>query len=355
MIKTGTRLGGRYRVDCYLASGGMQNVYKTFDELTESYVALKTPQPGQANIRFHESAKLSARINHYNVAKTYDYFENDGACYLIEELVDGTTLEQATLALIPQIDPHLAAYLFLNISKGLVASHMAGVAHRDLKPSNVLVSARMTDVKITDFGIATITEKLFEETIVKGDLTRSTSGTIKGALPYMAPEMMFRQKGDDVGSEADIWSVGAMMFHLMTGEYPFGEGMMVPVNVKNMSRIPWPSFLTSNRQFAPLCESLMSIVEKCLTYDKTKRLSAAHLVQQCEDLCFNYSIRDHGVVESKFYSQFRILTDKRQRVFFHETSVYGRFPAHVGAEVYFSTYPGAPYPRAHPVIVAKVN
>jgi len=135
-------------VDCYLASGGMQNVYKTFDELTESYVALKTPQPGQANIRFHESAKLSARINHYNVAKTYDYFENDGACYLIEELVDGTTLEQATLALIPQIDPHLAAYLFLNISKGLVASHMAGVAHRDLKPSNVLVSARMTDVKI---------------------------------------------------------------------------------------------------------------------------------------------------------------------------------------------------------------
>ena len=151
-----------------------------------------------------------------------------------------------------QIDPHLAAYLFLRLSKGLAASHLAGIAHRDLKPTNVLVDAGFKQVKITDFGIATITDLLFEDVVVRGDLTRSTSGTIKGALPYMAPEMMFRQKGDIVGAEADIWSLGAMMFRLMTGAFPFGEGMMVPVNVKSNTRAAWPPFLTTNAQFAPL-------------------------------------------------------------------------------------------------------
>jgi serine/threonine protein kinase, bacterial len=354
LIKSGTKLSSRYRVDGYIDSGGMQDVYKAFDELTQTFVALKTPQAGQANIRFRDSAKLSARINHYNVAKTYDYFESGGSSYMIEELVEGSTLEKATLALVPQIDPHLAAYLFLKISKGLFASHTAGVAHRDLKPSNILVrSPRIDDVKITDFGIATIAEKLFEETVFKGDLTRSTSGTIKGALPYMAPEMMFRQKGDYVGSEADIWSVGAMMFHLLAGEYPFGEGMMVPVNVKGMNRAPWPRFLTSNPQFAPLCESIKSIAEMCLDYDKTKRIVASDLVQQCENLCFNCSSRSHGVVESKWYSHGRIRTNGGTLVFFHSDSVYGRYTAQVGSEVQFSTYPGEPYPRAHPVIVAK--
>jgi serine/threonine protein kinase len=115
-------------------------------------------------------------------------------------------------------------------SSGLAASHAAGVAHRDLKPSNILVAPALEIVKITDFGIATLAEELFEEVAMKGDLTKSTSGTIKGALPYMAPEMMFRRADDFVGTEADIWSLGAMMFRLITGVYPFGEAMMDKVS-----------------------------------------------------------------------------------------------------------------------------
>ena len=115
---------------------------------------------------------MSARINNYNVAKTFDYFEESDGCFLIEEYVDGTTLEAATLDRVPQIDPHLAAYLMLRIAKGLAASHLAQVAHRDLKPSNILVSSGFDSVKITDFGIATLAEELFEEVIAKnGDLT----------------------------------------------------------------------------------------------------------------------------------------------------------------------------------------
>jgi serine/threonine protein kinase, bacterial len=153
VISDGTKIGSRYRINRYIASGGMQDVYAAHDELTGSRVALKTPQPGQAAIRFHNSARLAAQINHYSVAKTFDYFQLNKDCFLIEELVEGTTLEIATLGVMPQIDPHLAAYLFLRLSKGLAASHLAHVAHRDLKPSNGLVDTKFQHVKITDFGL----------------------------------------------------------------------------------------------------------------------------------------------------------------------------------------------------------
>ncbi len=167
MIADGQKIGSRYQVVSFIASGGMQHVYKARDELTEEFVALKTPQAGQGVRRFHQSAQISARINNYNVAKTFDYFEDGGSNYLIEELVTGATLEDATLAIVPQIDPHTAAHLLLRICKGLAASHAAGVAHRDLKPSNILVSPALETVKITDFGIATLAEELFQEVAMK--------------------------------------------------------------------------------------------------------------------------------------------------------------------------------------------
>lgn len=351
MIANGQKIGSRYQVLGYVASGGMQDVYQARDELTEETVALKTPQIGQGNRRFHQSAQLSARINNYNVAKTFDYFEDDGSCYLIEEFVEGTTLEDATLAIVPQIDPHTAAHLLLRICKGLAASHAAGVAHRDLKPSNILVSPGLEVVKITDFGIATLAEELFEEVAVKGDLTKSTSGTIKGALPYMAPEMMFRKVGDFVGTEADIWSLGAMMFRLITGEYPFGEAMMVPVNVQNKTRTVWPSFVQSNSQFAPLANSLISIVEQCLIYEKADRPTASQLVTQCEDLCFFFSKRDSGKIEEIIQSRGFIRSGKGQKIFYHSNSIYGLLKPKVGSKVSFSAHPGEPFPRAHPVVI----
>lgn len=353
MIEDGTKIGPRYRILGYIASGGMQDVYKAYDALTEAQVALKTPQPGQAAVRFHNSARLSAKINHYSVAKTYDYFQVGQQCYLIEELVNGTTLEEATLERVSQVDPHLGAYLFLRLAKGLAASHMAAVAHRDLKPSNVLVTADFSLVKITDFGIATITEKLFDDVSAKGDLTRSTSGTIKGALPYMAPEMMFRKTGDVVGAEADIWSLGAMMFRLLTGEYPFGEAMMVPVNIQNQKRAPWPIFMESNEQFAPLSRSLKEIVDACLEYDKAKRISAPELVRRCEDLCFMYSARHSGNVTNMTGNRGNIRSDDGERVFYHSSSVYGRDQLSVGSKVWFNAHPGAPFSRASPVIALK--
>jgi serine/threonine-protein kinase len=217
-----------------------------------------------------------------------------------------------------------------------------------------LVSRDLGTVKITDFGIATLAEELFDEVIAKnGDLTRSTSGTIKGALPFMAPEMIFRKSGDKVGMQADVWSLGALLFRLMTGEFPFGEGMMVPVNVEKKKPLRWPAFIRVNPQYAPLAESLISIAELCLNHDKDARPTASQLVAMCEDICFQFGSRQSGEIVSINGSKGLIKSDSGKSIFYHFDSVYGKLPPRLNAPVTFSIHPGTPHPRAHPVIVCS--
>jgi serine/threonine-protein kinase len=172
--------------------------------------------------------------------------------------------------------------------KGVAASHRVGVIHRDLKPSNIMVNTGVNfrHLKITDFGIATFTKDVFDEAAKGGDIMRSNSGTIKGALPFMAPEMMFRKPGENPGATVDIWSLGAMMFKLLTGEYPFGVYLEAAVNVKNRDRKAWPEFMTSYAQFKPLATELQAIVDSCLEYDPAARPTAEDLIRKCEDLCY---------------------------------------------------------------------
>ena len=328
MIKAGTTVAGRYEVLAHIGRGGMQDVYKAKDKLIGQNVALKTPQFGQGQRRFRNSAKIAARINHHNIAKTYDYIEDLDASYLIEEYVDGATLEEALLDRAYFIDPHLGALLFQHLVKGIAASHHAGVIHRDLKPSNVLVSGGfdLTSVKITDFGIATLTEEVFDEAIQDGDLTRSTSGTVKGALPYMAPEMMFRSPGDYPGPEADVWSLGALMFRMLTGQYPFGVGFEVPANIKMKKRTPWPEFMTEKIQFNPLAKSLQKLVEGCLEWEPDDRPTADQLAKECEYICYFRALRHEGRVNNtKYNGVFGFITPTRgPNVFYHSDSIYGK-------------------------------
>jgi serine/threonine-protein kinase len=303
----------------------MQDVYLASDKLLKIEVALKTPQTGQPNKRFSQSAVIAARVNHHNVAKTLDYFEENGNAFLIEEFVPGETLEEK-LSRFGAVDPHLAARVFHHLSKGVAASHHAGVVHRDLKPSNIIAEpgVDLHQLKITDFGIATLTEEVFAQAAEAGDLTRSTSGTIRGALPYMAPEMMFRSPGEHPGREADIWSLGAMMFRILTGEYPFGVYLQAAVNVQNQKRAPWPAFMTRKAQYKPLAEHLQEVVEKCLTYDPAKRPSADELVKVISDLCYINVPRSEGTVSNLIqngYSGFAV--DAGGTVFFSMESVYG--------------------------------
>lgn len=353
MTIVGKTIAGRYRVERKIGNGGMQDVYLACDAMTDYQVALKTPQPGQKARAFRNSALVAARINHHGVAKTLDYFEEDGQHFLIEEFVEQGTLEEATLDRVPFIDPHMAAHLLLQLSKGIAASHKAGVIHRDLKPSNILVNEEggLIVVKVTDFGIATLAEEIFEEAAKKGDLTRSTSGTVKGALPYMAPEMMFRKAGDNPGAPLDVWALGAMMFRLMTGIYPFGQGFQVPVNVNSGKREPWPGFMFANEQFAPLARSITDIIDKMLQLKPQARPTALEVVRLAEDLSFFIAERRRGtVIETNYNGAHGKISTTRGRVFYHSKSVYGGTVLKENDKVEFCNHPGHPYPRAHPVI-----
>lgn len=356
MISANVQIEGRYKIIEHVGSGGMQHVYRARDMLLDVDVALKTPQPGQQTRRFKISAELAARINHHDVAKTLDYFQSGEADYLIEEFIEGENLEQK-LTSFRFLDPHMASRVLHHLAKGVAASHRAGVVHRDLKPSNVMVSGgvNLHHLKITDFGIATLTEEFFDEAAQGGDITKSNSGTIKGALPFMAPEMMFRKKEDKIGPAADIWSLGAMMFRLLTGEYPFGVFLDAAVNVKTKNRGPWPTFMTDNRQFAPLARQLQEIVEKCLSYDAADRPTAEEISMACQELCYLSVDREEGIVQNLIqngYSGFAKGIGSNN-VFFSMESVYGTRRPNSAAQnrICFSSFPGTPHRRAHPVIV----
>jgi serine/threonine-protein kinase len=350
-------VGGRYAIVSELGSGGMQHVYRAYDRLRGVEVALKTPQAGQVLKKFANSAIISARINHHNVAKTLDYLEEDGAPYLAEELVEGGTIEEACLAPAGFVDPHTGARLFRLLAKGLAASHHAGVVHRDLKPSNIVVGGgyNLDSVKITDFGIATLTEEVFEEEITeRGDITKTTSGTVKGALPYMAPEMMFRKTGDYVGREADVWSLGAVMFHVLTGTLPFDEGLIVPANVMTGKRAPWPTFMTNNQQFASLAQSLQELIEWCLQKAVADRPSADDLMNACNDLMYYSGTWVTGRVHNMPAPSFGyIYGSDGRKAFFHRDSTYGPTKPTVGAKVLYSSSDGTPHQRAFPLIVCR--
>ncbi|WP_423173376.1 serine/threonine-protein kinase [Stenotrophomonas maltophilia] len=352
----GKVFGGRYCIKSLIGSGGMQDVYRAGDTVLGVDVAVKVPQAGQSQKKFRSSAVIAARINHHNVAKTLDYIEDDEGRCLVEELVEGDGLDRQ-ISRFGAVDPHLAARVFLSIAKGLAASHHAGVVHRDLKPSNIIVSSgvNINRLKITDFGIATLAQEVFDEAAEVGNLTRSTSGTIRGALPYMAPEMMFRKPGEHPGRPCDIWSLGALMFQVLSGKVPFGFYLDAAVNVKTNKREPWPGFMVSNIQYADLARQLQHLVEICLIYDPEGRPDADDLVAKIQELCYISVDREEGDITNFIQNGFSgfVDSDSGGTSFFSMESVYGsrRPTAGSNRRICYSSFPGNPKARAHPIVV----
>lgn len=177
-------IGGRYEVHKYLGEGGMQFVYVARDQLTGRLVALKTPKNKSATKRFRRSAVVAAKVNHPNVAKTLDYLKINNQRYLIEELIEGKDMKAALLEDATFLDPYLAAKVLHHLAKGVAAAHHAGVVHRDLKPTNIMVVGdySLTELKITDFGIAKMAGEELQEAVEGGEHSMTTSQTAVGAL-----------------------------------------------------------------------------------------------------------------------------------------------------------------------------
>jgi|GEM_PF-5738973 len=175
----------RYIIEGEVGRGGMQEVYRALDDKLQRQVALKVPQDAKVARRFRESAVISAKVNHPNVAKTLDYFEDgNGRFYLVEELVDGPNLRRIATRF-QRFDPHAVAHVLHHLARGVAASHRVGVVHRDLKPSNILVANGLAfrAVKVTDFGIAKMAEKEIGDAVSGGDETTQSSAPATATPP----------------------------------------------------------------------------------------------------------------------------------------------------------------------------
>jgi serine/threonine-protein kinase len=352
-LSVGDLIGGRYEILRYIDEGGMQFVYAANDRLANRTVALKTPKNRSATKRFRRSAVVAAKVNHPNIAKTLDYVRQGEDRFLIEELIDGQDLSKALLRKSNFLDPYLAAKIFHHMAKGLAAAHHAGVVHRDLKPTNVMIIGgySVTELKITDFGIAKMADEELIAAAEGGDATLTTSQTAVGALPYMAPEAIDTPK--DVGKPADIWSLGAMMFHLLSGAPPYGSGLRAVGKILEAAPPIIPTFIKSNPQFAPLASEVIELALACLQRDPNSRPTADQIVGRCGAMCYSPSTRHEGVVKRIDHGSWGFIFTPKGDVFFHLDSVYGPTKVAVGDRVVFASYLGGGSPRAYPVI--KLN
>jgi serine/threonine-protein kinase len=352
--RSGEVIGGRYRIEDYIGAGGMQEVYAAHDILLRRSVALKVPKNESAEKRFKRSATVSAKVNHINVAKTLDYFEVGNKGYLIEELVDGKDMSRVLKEDMPVIDPLMTAYLLHRLARGLAASHHADIVHRDLKPSNVIaVGGRaLLDVKITDFGIAKMAEEEIAEAVEGDDESLTASDTAIGALPYMAPEMIQSMK--NAGKHSDIWSLGALVFELMSGTKPFGTGLKAVPAILEARAPEIPKIVSGNRQFSHIGGDVHALVVKCMKKRPEDRITADELVIECGKLCYPLTKREFGIVTKFDNGSWGFIKPTQGKgVFFHRQSLFGSKTISEGDYVWFARHAGGGNDRAFPVV--KIN
>ncbi|HEU5122592.1 MAG TPA: serine/threonine-protein kinase [Verrucomicrobiae bacterium] len=358
----GDVIASRYKINKFIGEGGMQQVYKAIDSAFARPVVVKVPKNPSATKRFRRSAEVSARVVHPNVAKTLDYFETEETFYLVEEFINGADLQLRLNTEFYYLDPHLAAHIIHHLAKGVAACHHVDVFHRDLKPSNVMVSQdpSMSVLKLTDFGIAKMAEAEIGQAIEGSDLgkgeteTITSSQTVVGALPYMAPELLLDSK--NTTKSADIWSLGAILFYLLSGEKPFGSGLAVIAKIVQQG-LPSKAgvYKRESLQFKPLLDELWHIIEGCLQKDANKRLTADQLVARLSQICYSTAEREVGYIYNYQVNRSPwgfIKTQNSEDYFFHRESFYGDKPDD-GIPVNFAGFTGNPRGRAFPVTPLK--
>ncbi len=344
-------VGGRYKVKAWIGAGGMQNVYSADDLLFKRPVALKVPKEDAGLKRFERSAALSAKVNHVNVAKTLDYVEDGGVPYLIEELVDGADLSRLFPDTVPLIPPSACARMLHQLARGLAASHHAGVVHRDLKPSNIMVvgGLALSGVKITDFGIAKMAEAEIGEWAGKGGTT--SSKTVLGAIPYMAPESVTDFSA--ASAPADVWAIAAITYRLLAGIFPFGKGPASVAAILQGKAPPFPPAALA-LQFQTLGKELYDIILQCLVTDTAKRLTADQLVTALEPICYAVDEYEIGTITKLHTSTVGFLASASGlEAMYHTDSFYGGASPQVGQRVWFARHPGAGNDRAMPLVRLK--
>src|SRR5215208_8262702 len=220
----GTLLSGRYRLDAQIGAGGMSTVYRAFDVNLERRVAIKLlhrEMSGDSDQleRFRREARAVAQLSHPHIVGVIDAGEEDGRPYIVFEYVEGETLKDRIRRLGRLPVDEAIAYA-IEIARALGGAHARGIVHRDVKPQNVLVDEEGS-AKVTDFGIARSMD----------DSGLTADGRVLGTTDYVSPEQAL---GHDVDGQSDIYSLGIVLYEMLTGDVPFHGENQISVAMKHV-------------------------------------------------------------------------------------------------------------------------
>ena len=259
----GRVLSERYRIEAEIANGGMAEVYRAFDEEEQREVAIKLIkkefcEDREYIRRFEREVNAVLSLDHPNIVRAYDFGVCDGRHYLVMELVEGHTLKDQ-LETKGQLSQRRACYIACKVLDALSCAHENGYVHRDVKPQNVLISNNSKDIKLTDFGIAKSRQRV----------TNTFDSTkIIGSVEYMSPEQV---NGEAVTEKSDLYSVGIMLYEMLTGKPPFDGDLAVNIAMQHIKQPVKPPHEIDPR----ISRALSDVVLKATAKDRSARYDSA--------------------------------------------------------------------------------
>lgn len=275
----GKRLDGRYEIREIIGVGGMAYVYKAYDTIDDRVVAVKILKDEflaneEFTRRFKNESKAIAILSHPNIVKVYDVSFGERMQYIVMEYIDGITLKEY-IEQQKDIRWKEAVHFTVQILRALQHAHDKGIVHRDIKPQNIMLLPDGT-IKVTDFGIARFARSDIRAT--------STAEKAIGSVHYISPE---QARGDITDEKADIYSVGVMLYEMLTGQLPFEADNAVSVAIMQMQAEPKkPSEINPD-----IPEGLEEITLKAMQKDPAKRYqSAAEMLYDIDEFKRNPSI-----------------------------------------------------------------
>ncbi|MGA8942050.1 MAG: Stk1 family PASTA domain-containing Ser/Thr kinase [Thermoactinomyces sp.] len=257
----GKKLGGRYEIVSRVGGGGMAVVYKAKDLLLNRFVAIKVLSESLSNDsefirRFSREAQAAASLSHPNIVNVYDVGRDQYTHYIVMELVEGPTLKQYIQER-GSLPVQEAAAIAIQICDGLAHAHENQIVHRDIKPHNILLGANGR-AKVTDFGIAR----------AASSSTITQQGSVMGSVHYFSPE---QARGGVIGEKSDLYSLGIVMYEMLTGRLPFDGDSAISIALKHLQETPEdPRHFNSN-----IPDALAELVMRALNKDPNQRFASA--------------------------------------------------------------------------------
>ena len=296
-LQKGSTVGRRYTIIEELGRGGMGVVYKAEDTKLKRTVALKFLPPELTHIpdvkeRFMREAQAAAALDHPNICTVYEFDQADETNFISMAYIEGQSLRKKIESGPLELDEALR--ITTQVAEGLHEAHKKGVVHRDIKSANVMVAER-GQAKIMDFGLASMTET----TLV------TQEGMTMGTVTYMSPE---QARGEKVDHRTDIWSLGVVLYEMLTGKLPFKGEHEQAIVYSILKEKPQP--VTDTRADIPV--SIEQVVSKALEKNPDKRY------QQIEDLLDDLKSLSEGIVPEEIKARMRkAKLRKRKRAFLY--------------------------------------